>query len=616
MEAQTPMQFFRALTSVSRQCAEQVEPFLKRWGALAVLAVAICYYGAYYRSGLNLGGEGGTVAMVAMRLMEGQRPFVDTFLGYNVMWFYPVAWLFELTGPSYIALRLYFFAICTITALMAFFIVRRVSGSGLYATLAALGPLLIPGMLFRNYMAFMAMLNMLTLLQAYVFEQRRAWVRFLWMVAAGVALGLTFLIRIDIGAFFAVITLGLLVLYPLGIPGGFRRRLRWSLLGLVSTVVLFLGTQAPFYWDAERRGYAEGFTSQYTGWLGLIGYLASQQVAAKPAETPAATPAPVATPAAPAAVSPATPAAAATPPETKGGDIDSDNYLKKRSPLAIFRARSAEESIFALVTYLPILVAGLIVVPAAFLLLAAVVWRDPWLKGQALVLLISTGSALTLFPQYFFFRPDTPHLSEFMAPFLVAIACALWIFWGWRNVGRAALAICVFAGALLLTDVALYFIHALPKESAGTIAAREKKNYELTAENGVRVWVKKQERDELSQLVQLVHDHTKPGDYLVTYPYSPTVNFMTDRPSYEYNLYVDNASGVANFYSETLAEIARFRPAVIVIDNRPINHTEDSRFRNWAASTYEWIRQHYAYAGTFRRQEVYFRPDLYAPSVP
>ena len=144
---------------------------------------------------------------------------MDTFLGYNVMWFYPVAWLFQLTGPDYTALRVFFFLLCTITGVLAFFIVRRVTGSGWYSVLAALGPVLIPGMLFRNYMAFLAMLNMLALLQAYVFEQPTKRRQILWMTGAGAVLGLTYLMRIDLGAFFTLITAGLIALYPFGLRG-------------------------------------------------------------------------------------------------------------------------------------------------------------------------------------------------------------------------------------------------------------------------------------------------------------------------------------------------------------------------------------------------------------
>ena len=63
------------------------------------------YYSLLLPQRPQFSGEGGTVAIVALRLLEGQRPIVDTFLGYNVMWFYPVAWLFKLTGPDYTALQ-------------------------------------------------------------------------------------------------------------------------------------------------------------------------------------------------------------------------------------------------------------------------------------------------------------------------------------------------------------------------------------------------------------------------------------------------------------------------------------------------------------------------------
>ena len=233
----------------------RLESALKRWGALVVAVFAIIYYSLYYRSGLNFSGEGGTVALVAMRLLEGQRPIVDTFLGYNVMWFYPVAWLFQLVGPDYTALRIYFFGLCTITGVLAFFIVRRVTGSGWFSILAALGPVLIPGMIFRNYMAFLAMLNMLVLLQAYVFEQPSKFRQVLWTIAAGISLGLTFLMRIDLGTFFTLISAGLIVLFPFS-RRQFGASLAFAATGAFLAAMMFCLIHAPFYVDAVKRGYA------------------------------------------------------------------------------------------------------------------------------------------------------------------------------------------------------------------------------------------------------------------------------------------------------------------------------------------------------------------------
>jgi hypothetical protein len=596
----------------------RLESALKRWGALVIAVFAVIYYSLYYRSGLNFSGEGGTVALVALRLLEGQRPIVDTFLGYNVMWFYPVAWLFHLVGPDYTALRVYFFGLCTITGVLAFFIVRRVTGSGWFSILAALGPVLIPGMIFRNYMAFLAMLNMLVLLQAYVFEQPSRLRQVLWMIAAGISLGLTFLMRIDLGTFFAVISAGLIVLFPFG-----RRHLGPS-LGLAAggaflALMMFSLIHAPFYVDAVKRGYADAFTAQYTNWFAMVRFLATQQLAkcapSPPPPTQTVTANPTSESPRPLSTQTASTNATAEPPPpapTKvKGDVDSDGYLQKRALSDVIEARTFYDRAFALATYLPILVALLIVLPAAVLLVVALARADFALKTSALVLLVTTGSALTLFPQYFFFRPDTPHLSEFMAPFVVAIACATWIAFHWRKQSTAA---AVYSGLILVVgvfNVAVFFVHAFPKESSGSIAARKMRKYKFVGENGVSVWLKQKEREDIAKMFEVLQTHTKPSDYIVCYPYAPTINFMTNRPSYEYNLYVDNAHNVSGFFRETLEEVKKYRPAAILIDNRALNQTEESRFRNWAPETYEWIKSNYAYAGTFRRQEIYLRPDLY-----
>jgi hypothetical protein len=602
------MQFLRRWSPPNRDFWIRLESRLKSWGALGVVVLAAIYYSLYYRSGLNFSGEGGTVALVALRLLEGQRPIVDTFLGYNVMWFYPVAWLFQLTGPDYTALRVFFFALCTITGLMAFLIVRRVTGSGWFSILAALVPVLIPGMIFRNYMAFLAMLNMLALLQAYVFEQPTKLRQVVWMAVAGAALGLTYLMRIDLGAFFTIMTVGLIVLFPFGLPQGFAQRLWLAGVGAILAVSMFFATHTPIFFDAMKRGYADAFTAQYTHWISMVRFLATQELAKRsaPPLTPKQTDRPSPTEETAAAEKIATAA-----PSKRNRDVDSDGYLQKRALADVVEARTFTDRVFALATYLPIPVAILIIVAAGSLLVVALLRRDFPLKTQALVLLVTTGSALTLFPQFFFFRPDTPHLSEFMAPFTVAIACAVWLAFHWRKKSTAAAICCGLVITLAVFNVLLYLIHALPKESSGSIAARKMRKHEFVAENGVRVWLKQKEREDIAGMFEVLRTHTKPSDYIVCYPYAPTINFMTNRPSYEYNLYVDNAHNVSEFFGETLAEVAKYRPAAILIDNRALNQTEESRFRNWATKTYEWIKTNYAYAGTFRRQEVYLRPDLY-----
>ncbi len=93
---------------------------------LAFLIVfALGYYGSYFRHGINFRDEGGTVALLAKRLLDGERPFKDVVLGYNVGWFYPVVGLFKLTGVNFVALRVYCFALSTLTAVLGFLLVSR-----------------------------------------------------------------------------------------------------------------------------------------------------------------------------------------------------------------------------------------------------------------------------------------------------------------------------------------------------------------------------------------------------------------------------------------------------------------------------------------------------------
>lgn len=74
-----------------------------------LLLFAFCYYGSYYRCSLYLAGEGGVEGVTALRLMQGNIPFLETAMNYNLFWFYPIVGLFKIFGPSYTVLRIFFF---------------------------------------------------------------------------------------------------------------------------------------------------------------------------------------------------------------------------------------------------------------------------------------------------------------------------------------------------------------------------------------------------------------------------------------------------------------------------------------------------------------------------
>jgi hypothetical protein len=585
-----------------------IDQWLARYGWLLLIGFAILYYGQYYRSGLNLGGEGGTDAVIALRLMEGQRPIVDTFLGYNVMWFYPITWLFHLTGPNYIALRLFFFSLCTVSGVLAFLVLRGSSKSGVLAVLISGIVVVIPGMLFRNYMPFLGMLNMYLLLQAYVFRHRSSRIRIAWIIASGLGLGLTFLFRVDLGIFYSAIAAGLMVLSLLGFEGNVLHRLKIATFSLAASVAMIFVTHWPVYQDAKARGFSGDFLAQYTAWFQMIGNELHEKLGSENITPPPQ----------PLVGSPDVhPESSSSADDSSVEDRGDKSVLQRTDVAKVLGPTSFYDRAFVIITYLPIVLSGVLVIGFSVIYLVALFRRNEAESRSALIVLTAIGCALALFPQFFFFRPDTPHLSEFMVPFLVALGCASWQVGVALQSGRwFSLIFGIIVLPLSVTNAALYVYHAYPKASAGTIAAARKCSYEMVADNGVKVLLKKKDRDALQALHDTIVTHSDVNDYVVCYPYAPTINFMTNRRSYEYNLYVDNATAPANFYQESLNEIAKYRPAAIVIDNRKINQTESSCFSNWAAKTYAFIREKYHYAGTFGRQEVFLRPDKVGGALP
>ncbi len=566
-------------------------------GPPVVVLLAFFYYSSYFLNGLNLGGEGGTTAVLATRLIEGQRMTLDTFLGYNILWFKPVVWLFGWTGPDYLAMKAFFFALCGVTALLGWVVVWRVSRSGLLALATACALVLIPGMLFRNYMGLLGVANQLALLSAFVLPVRGPRTRLVLIAVSGLVLGLTFLVRVEVGIFAGVIWLGLLVLNPLwpGRPAG--RGLGESLVGGGLGLCALAAVHAPFACDAHARGWAPQFYSQYTDFFGLLQWEIQKQVSppGPPPDAGGGDPEVVAE-------------QVGAPAVGESGEAVAAGGRRPKVPWTdVVSGRKSRDRFFAAALYLPLVLAPLLAVGAGVAALLALARRDGNLWRDALVVGVSVGCAFTLFPQFFFFRPDTPHISEFMIPFLTALACALAVVV--RRAARApsgprvALACALAAAAGLQTWV--HFGHAWPKESAGTAAARKHGPVEFRGQNNVRALLRPADASALQALHDAIVAHCSPADWVVCLPYSPTINFMTDRPSYLWDLYTDNTMAGPRFDKERIAELLKYQPGAVVIDHRAINNTEASRFPNWAPAFYAHLRNTYDFAGEFRGNELF-----------
>jgi len=599
----------------------EVEMFLRRHGLWLLLAFALIYYGQYYRAGLYPAAEGGVEGMVALRLLAGQRPIVDTFLGYNLLWFYPVVLLFKLVGPNYTALRLFFLTLCTLTGLMSFRLVLKSTGRAWPAFLAGVLVLLVPGQMFRNYMSFLAVLNMMVFLSAYVLASPGIGRRLLWMVSCGFTLGLAFLIRVDVGFLLSFVLLGLIVTFPIGCRKGCspRKRVVLAVIGLVLAATGLFLTHLPVYMDAERRGFAPQFVGQYKGWPEMIqaggGRLidAASAVFSKmfdsghnhqlaPSLAPGAVKSPV-----PSASGVASTLASPQKISKPAVSNEARSTLGRRS---LTGSSNARDLMLALNLYLPIPIAIMIGLWAVAAWIRAIFLKNEEERQGALVLLTCLGCSLVLFSQYFFWRPDMVHLSEFMVPMTltIIISCVKGFSFMRRAGVFSRVALCFYLVFAILTLV-LYEINACQSQSSGGIAASLNKRLDFRAANGVNVKLTPSEYRDAYAVYRIVSAVSGPEDYLICYPYNPEVNFMTGRPSYEYNLYVDNATSPETFQRETLAKIAKYRPVAFYIVNWQVNNTEYSEFKNWAAGTYDYIAANYRLAYRRGNVELFVRPD-------
>ncbi len=594
-----------------------VETFLRKRGFWILIAFALGYYGYYYNVWPGPGGEGGVAALLSQRLLEGQRPIVDTFLGYNVLWFYPIVGIFKVLGPHYLAMRLFFFLLCTITGLLSYGVVLKCTGKAWAALLAGVLVILVPGQTYRNYMAFLAVLNMSVFLSALVLPVKNLRWRLLWIFLAGVTLGVAYLIRIDVGYFLSFILLGLLVAYPFGDPDHLPlpRRTLVALVGLLLVVSGLFLTHLPVYRDAVNRGFGPEFVGQYRQWPDMISSFGARMIEAATStirsslERPAQS-APLDETSASGGVSqPARnesiPGMKAVPPPLEK-TLKITHGAQQRISISSPKAR---DKIMALNLYLPIPLSLLLAAGGAIGWLIALGCGDRRRASSWLSSLTALGCSLVLFPQYFFWQPNMVHLSEFMVPMTVAtvissiLAADAWRCGGWRR---------VLAGiylSLALVSLVLYFVNACQSGGSGGIAVSQHKSLPFRAANGVTVIMNTREYQENSAIRDLVGAVSDPGEFVICYPYYPEINFYTDRPSYERNVYADNDIPGDKFHAELLANVGKYRPPVFVINNWDINGTEDSRFYNWAWESYRYLTRNYILGYKHGDFEVYVRPD-------
>jgi hypothetical protein len=595
--------FFESIRATGRK----VESVLKRRGALFIVVFAAVYYALYHNAHIALSGEAGSNILIAQRILEGWRPIKDMFIGYNLLWFYPLSWIFEITGPHLLASRIYFMVLCGVSGLLGFLMVRRVTGIATLAAIAGVLMILMPGAMYRNNVAFVAVLASFALVMGYVVPHRTRLAGVLWMGFAGAAMSLCFLIRIEPSLIASVVWAGLVVLYPIGVRGEFLSRLRLVSIGSLVGLAAFAAVHLPFVIHAYNRGFGPEFTRQYSQFVHLLRWELGREIQKiqPPPIVLAATQEPVKTVETQPQPAPSQEQVAAR----NSKPVDSQDGRRPRPPFSD-SFRKGVISFFPLSMYFPVLAAGVITIGGVAFFLSGVLFRNPANRQKGLAILATTGCALALFPQYFFFRPDSVHLAEFMVPFYPALACAAAAGISLLR-GRLFLKLC---GGLLIVvsilQVVVAFNSLFGREGSGSIRIARGKTAMFEAPGGILFRVRPGDLAQWEALRDMLAASTREGDYLVTYPYVPLLNVMAERPSYQTKLYVDNATEAPDFPAKTVIELREKRPTVVVLNNRDINKTEFSRFKNWASPVYEFLTENYVLAGTyFENIEVFVRPD-------
>jgi hypothetical protein len=544
--------------------------------ATVLVLLAILYYSSIYRYGLNLADEG-NVALISQRLMHGERPFLDVSTGYNVLWFYPISTLFRVFGTNLLLMRAYFYAISTGSGLIAFFLLRRLDAPLWLAFTQALIVISINGQYFKAYIPFLVLSNLLAI-TLFLTTQRKVLVS----LGSGILIGTTYLIRIDMGIFLTVVWACVILLHAILL----HRRLRLNLIAFGSLLLGATAMHLPFIYDAHHRHFLPAFANQYPNVAGLIFNPVLSHRPKKPAGEERQS-----------ALVQSSPPAAASRPDHSTVVEKSPTFLQRRPFHEIFlKSPTIEKRLLAFLTYMPVLLISALLVAGLYLCLTKRIALDRWLLFSALL-----AGCLTAFPQFFLFRPDLPHLIEFMNGGLVALTCASWLLWSSEGKDRISIA---FASATALVGIC-YLLLTLPNPYGGTFVLRMNRHTEFRGANGVDVLLNRGEFEEVNTLFSAIVLNSTKNDYVVSYPYLPGVNFITARPTFQRSLYVDNLIGSPAWEQAEIAEIQKHRPAVIIIDDWKINGTEGSRFSNWATEMTKFIQNRYRLVATVNNKKIF-----------
>ncbi|CAO3439737.1 hypothetical protein [Azospirillum doebereinerae] len=521
-------------------------------GALLTALAAAVYYGCVLGHGF-LYSDDGNYAQVAYELHLGADPH-DIRLGYGVLWFKIGEWLFALFGPSFRLVETFFYTVAGATAVLVFATLRRTTGSLALAMLGAVSVLLVPAFPPTVFYASSVALNVCCQVQA-----ARRWRRLTPrdLAAPAAALALTFLVRPDFGFVFSVPLLLILAAHAAVARMGAVRT-------VAAALAVFVAVQLPLFMDGMSRGYADLIVDGYRRYPLLLWNMVVNSVGGGQAGSVA-------------------------------GAAEGAGAFLQRVPLSALWTAPPAQAALAFLTYAPVAVIALF----ALHVLAEALERmrhgahatSERFDGAsldddrlAMDLVVLVGALATL-PHYFLFRPDLPHIANFMTGFAILAGTLLARLGGWAAGGGAGARTAAAAGGLAaLGTLGVYLAVGLTQPGTGSIQVAQGRDQPFVARNGVDVLVTAEEAAHLGQLRDLVEANSNLGDRIVCLPFCPGVAFMTGRRMLLPEYYADDLFLLIDpgWTARIIERTQNERPPVVIVFDWALNGTEISRFSNWA----------------------------------
>ncbi|WP_298369910.1 hypothetical protein [Azospirillum sp.] len=508
-----------------------------------MLLIAFTLYGGYADVGYNYADDG-HYAQTAYEFRLGTDPHTIRF-GYGLLWHKIGDWMFRLTGPSYAAVRGLFFAVSGATAALVWLTARQMGACVQLAAAVAVVALLVPAYPATAFYGFCTLLNVAAQLPM---ARRGAAVRAHDLVLPALALSLTFQIRADFGYVFSLPIIAMMLHASLAASTG--RLARFVALSAAALAAFVLG-QLPLVVLAVRGNYLDLVLAEYLRYPQAIMLILLRLLHLEPA--------------------------AATGAGT----------LLQRAPLSALWTGPPHQAALALLTYgCPVIIAAF----AAFeaVALARLSKRERMARaGVDGVVILGACASL---PHYFLYRPDLPHIANFMPGFLALTALFALRWWNATIGGlwRGAVLPGLFA---LLALPLVYLWTGMGSPGTGSLAITAGRTLPFTGANGVRVRLAPDEHALLTALSEVVLTHSQPWDRIICLPFCPGIAFLTERRMLLREHYVDDSLLVTDpgWVGRTIALTETERPPLVITFDWAMNGTELSRVRNWAAPYYAYL---------------------------